>query len=111
MSHETFLRARTTKNYIHPARTLIIVFSLDSLQSPQIWNIEQDKDREKEKVGGRPAKLNEKKGDKRSRAREKKQRRDFFVGRTISKFCGSGDKMRKASGHQCKVKMSGSKKM
>ena len=30
----------------------------------QIWNIEQEKDREKEKVGGRPAKLNEKKGDR-----------------------------------------------
>ena len=29
-----------------------------------IWNIEQEKDREKEKVGGRPAKLNEKKGEK-----------------------------------------------
>ena len=39
------------------------------------------KDREKEKVGGRPAKLNEKKGD-RSRARDKKQRRHFFVERT-----------------------------
>ena len=30
----------------------------------QIWNIEQQKDREKERVGGRPAKLNEKKGDR-----------------------------------------------
>ena len=30
----------------------------------QIWNIEQEKDREKEKVGGRPAKLNDKKGDR-----------------------------------------------
>ena len=30
---------------------------------PQIWNIEQEKDRKKEKVGGRPAKINEKKGD------------------------------------------------
>ena len=40
--------------------------------------IEQEKDREKEKVGGRPAKLNEKKGEK-SRARDKKkQRRQFF---------------------------------
>ena len=29
-----------------------------------VWNIEQEKDREKEKVGGRPAKLNEKKGDR-----------------------------------------------
>ena len=30
----------------------------------QIWNIEQEKNREKEKVGCRPAKLNEKKGDR-----------------------------------------------
>ena len=33
---------------------------IDQLSCPQIWNIEL-KDREKEKVGGRPAKLNEKK--------------------------------------------------
>ena len=37
--------------------------SLDKLLCPQIWNIEQEKDREKEKVGGRSAKLYEKKGD------------------------------------------------
>ena len=29
-----------------------------------IWKTEQEKDREKEKVGGRPAKLNEKKGNR-----------------------------------------------
>ena len=40
-----------------------IVLSLDKLSCPQIWNIEQEKDREKKKVGGGPAKLNEKKGD------------------------------------------------
>ena len=34
------------------------------MSCPQIWNIEQEKDREKEKVGGRPVKLNEKKGDR-----------------------------------------------
>ena len=34
------------------------------MSCPQIWNIEQEKDREKEKVGGRPAKLKEKKGDR-----------------------------------------------
>ena len=34
---------------------------------PQIWNIEQEKDREKEKVGGRAAKLNDKKGSLRSK--------------------------------------------
>ena len=43
----------------------------------QIWNIEQEKDREKEKVGGRPAKLNEKKGD-RGLEREIKNRGDIF---------------------------------
>ena len=50
------------------------------------------------------------KGRQRSRARDKKQRRQFFVGRTTSKFCSGGNKMRNASGHQCKVKMSGSEK-
>ena len=34
------------------------------MSCPQIWNIEQEKDREKEKRGGRPAKLTEKKGDR-----------------------------------------------
>ena len=48
---------------------------------PQIWNIEQEKDREKEKVGGRPAKLNEKKGD-RDLDREREKKETFFVGRT-----------------------------
>ena len=40
------------------------VLSLDSLSCPQTWNMEQEKDRQKEKVSGRPAKLNEKKGDR-----------------------------------------------
>ena len=39
--------------------------------------MEQEKDREKEKVGGRPAKLNEKKGD-RGLEREIKNRGDHF---------------------------------
>ena len=34
------------------------------MSCPQIWNIEQEIKREKEKVGGRPAKLNERKGDR-----------------------------------------------
>ena len=50
------------------------------------------------------------KGRQRFSARDKKQRRHFFVGRTAWKFCNGGGKMRNASGHQCKVKMSGSKK-
>ena len=47
----------------------------------QIWNIEKERDREKEKVGDRPAKLNEKMGD-RELEREKKTKEVFFVGRT-----------------------------
>ena len=47
-----------------------------------MWNTEQEKDKEKEKVGDRPAKLNEKKGD-RGLEREIKNGGDiFFVGRT-----------------------------
>ena len=51
------------------------VLSLDKLSCPQIWNIEQEKDRKKEKVGGRPAKLNDKKG---YRDLEIKKKRRFF---------------------------------
>ena len=39
------------------------------------------------------------KGWQRSRARDKKQRRHFFVGRATWKFCSGGDKMGNASGH------------
>ena len=34
------------------------------MSCPEIWNIEQEKDREKERVDGRPTKLNEEKGDR-----------------------------------------------
>ena len=40
--------------------------------------MEQEKDREKENVGGTPAKLNEKKGDS-DLARERKNKRDIFL--------------------------------
>ena len=66
------------------------------LSCPQIWNIEQEKHREKEKVGGRPAKLNEKKGDRDLEREIKNKGHNFFVGRTTRKFCNSGDKMRNA---------------
>ena len=66
------------------------------------WNTEKEKDREKEKVGGRPAKLNEKKGH-RELERERKKKGTFFFffsGRTAWKFCSGGEKMRNASGHR-----------
>ena len=55
------------------------VLSLDKLLCPQIWNIEQEKDREKEEVGGRPAKLNKKKGDGDLKREIKKNKGDIFL--------------------------------
>ena len=55
------------------------VLSLDQLSCTQIWNIEKEKDKEKKKGGGRPAKLNEKTGRQRSRARDKKNKGDIFL--------------------------------
>ena len=50
------------------------------MSCPQIWNIEQEKDREKEKAGSRPAKLNEKKGDRAGGLEHKiKNKGDIFL--------------------------------
>ena len=46
---------------------------------PKKWKIEQEKDREKEKVGGMQAKLNEKKGDS-DLGREINNKEDIFFG-------------------------------
>ena len=54
------------------------VLSLDELSCPQIWKIEQEKDIGKEEVGGRPAKLNEKKGDG-DLEREIKNKGDIYL--------------------------------
>ena len=47
------------------------------MSCPQIWNIEREKDREKENVGDRPAKFNQKKSD-RQLEREIKDKGDIF---------------------------------
>ena len=52
------------------------VLSLDKLSCPKIWNIEQEKHSEKEKVGGKPAKLNERKRD---RNLERKNKGDIVL--------------------------------
>ena len=54
------------------------VLSLDELSCPQIWKIEQEKDIGREEVGGRPAKLNEKKGDG-DLEREIKNKGDIYL--------------------------------
>ena len=71
------------------------------MSCPEIWKIEQEKDREKVKVGGRPAKPNDKKGDRNlEREIKKKNKGDIF----LLEHCSGGDNMRNASGHQCNVK-------
>ena len=58
-----------------------------------------------------PAKLNEKKGN-RDLEREINNKGDiFFVTRTRLQFCSCGEKIRNASGHQSKVKMSGNESL
>ena len=48
----------------------------------QIWNIEKERDREKEKVGDRPEKLNEKTESDRELKNEIKNKGYIFFGRT-----------------------------
>ena len=80
-SHPRLVKQRQLKSQSRRKRKAEIV-SVSVSSCPQIWNIELEKDREKEKVGDRPAKLNEKKGN-RDLEREIKNKRDsFFVGNT-----------------------------
>ena len=58
------------------------IVSVSVSSGPQIWNIELKKDREKEKVGDRPAKLNEKKGNGGLEREIKNKGDSFFVGKT-----------------------------
>ena len=57
------------------------------MSCPQICNIEKEKDREKENVGDRPVKLNEKKSDR-------ELEREIKKGDIFWKFCSGGEKMR-----------------
>ena len=57
------------------------------MSCPQIWNIEQEKEREKEKVDSRTVKFNEKKGDGDLEREMENRRRHFFVKTTPWKFC------------------------
>ena len=50
---ETIKESIKTKAEIVSVSVLSKVLNLDKLSCPQIWNIEQAKDREKEKVGSR----------------------------------------------------------
>ena len=79
---------------------------------PQIWNTGKEKDREKERVGGRLAKLNAKKRGRDLEQEIKKHKRHFLLEEQFENFVApvTKNEMRNACGHPCKVKMSGSKK-
>ena len=81
------------------------VLSLDQLSCPQIWNIGQEKDREKEKVGDRPAKLNDKKS---SMELEREIRSHLLLEERHENFVAAVTKWEILAA--TKVKMSGSKK-
>ena len=67
--------------------------------------IEQEKDREKEKVGGRPAQLNEKKGDRGLEGEMNNKGDIFLLEEQHDNYVAA-----LISSRQCKVKMSGSEK-
>ena len=76
-SHPRLVKQRQLKSQSRRKRKAEIVsVSVSSCQ--QIWNVKLEKDSEKEKVGGRPAKLNEKKGN-RDLEREIKNKEDSFL--------------------------------
>ena len=54
---------------------------------PKIWNIDIEKDREKEKVGDSPAKLNTKKSDRELEREIKKQGRHFLKSLADLEIC------------------------
>ena len=49
------------------------------MSCPQIWNIEQEKEREKDKEGGRPARPNDEKGDRDLGREITKNKGDIFL--------------------------------
>ena len=77
-SHPRLVKQRQLKSQSRRKRKAEIV-SVSVSSCPQIWNIELEKDREKEKLGGRPAKLNEKKGNRDLEREIKNKRKLIFL--------------------------------
>ena len=73
------------------------VLSLHLSPCPQIWNIEKEKDREKEKVGRQASEAQRGKDLERER---KDKGETVFCWRNNLKFCTGGEKMRNGCFHQ-----------
>ena len=80
-SHPRLVKQRQLKSQSRRKQKAEIV-SVSVSSCPQIWNVKLEKDGEKEKLGGRPANLNEKKGDRELEREIKNKGDSFFVGKT-----------------------------
>ena len=74
------------------------VLCLDELSCPQIWNMEKEKDGEKQKAGRQASEAQPEK----ELERERKSKGNIFCWRNQMKFCSGGEKMRNACFHQRK---------
>ena len=77
---------------------------------PKIWNTEKNREREKRESWRQASETQREKERQIARARDKRQRRHFFVKRTTWKFCSGGGKLRNASGHKGENERRGSEK-
>ena len=59
------------------------------MSCPQIWNLEKEKDRKKEKVGQQASEAQR----ERELERERKNKGDIFCWRNNMKFCSGGEKI------------------
>ena len=78
------------------------------MSCPQIQKIEKEKDREKEKMGDRPAKVDEKKSD-RKLEREKKKRRIFLLEEKHENFVAVARKWKMLAATKGKIRGRGKK--
>ena len=74
------------------------ILCLDELSCPQIWNMEKEKDGEKQKAGRQASEAQPGK----ELERERKSKGNIFCWRNNMKFCSGGEKMRNACFHQGK---------
>ena len=74
------------------------ILCLDELSCPQIWNMEKEKDGEKQKAGRQASEAQPGK----ELERERKSKGNIFCWRKNMKFCSGGEKMRNACFHQGK---------
>ena len=95
---ESILERRKRKKENVSVSVLSEVLWFDELSCPQIWNMEKEKDEEKQKAGRQASEAQPGK----ELERERKSKGNIFCWRNHMKFCSGGEKMRNAFFHQSK---------